>query len=78
MIGGMFRAAVVMFILGFVSIAHAQREFRSATRFDPHWNVTLGLATLLGRFIMIIPILALAGNLAGKKLIPVAYLHRLP
>jgi K+-transporting ATPase ATPase A chain len=44
----------------------------SATPFDPHWNVTLGLATLLGRFIMIIPILALAGNLAKKKLIPVS------
>jgi len=39
---------------------------------DWHWNVTLGLATLFGRFIMIVPILALAGNLAGKKLIPVS------
>ena len=27
---------------------------------------------LLGRFIMIVPILALAGNLAGKKLVPVS------
>ncbi len=44
----------------------------SATPFDPHWNVTLGLATLFGRFIMIVPILALAGNLAGKKLIPIS------
>ncbi|MDB5320591.1 MAG: K+-transporting ATPase, KdpA [Phycisphaerales bacterium] len=44
----------------------------SATPFDPHWNLTLGLATLLGRFIMIIPILALAGSLASKKLIPVS------
>src|SRR5256885_9178733 len=35
MIGGMFRAVVVIFILGLVSIADAQREFRSATRFDP-------------------------------------------
>src|SRR5258706_6804740 len=35
MIGVMFRAAVVIFFLGFVSIAQAQREFRSATRFDP-------------------------------------------
>lgn len=42
----------------------------SATPFDPHWNVTLGLATLLGRFIMIVPIIALAGNLASKKLLP--------
>lgn len=37
---------------------------------DSHWNVTLGLATLLGRFMMIIPIMALAGNLAGKRLVP--------
>jgi potassium-transporting ATPase potassium-binding subunit len=37
---------------------------------DPHWNVILGVATLLGRFIMIVPIMALAGNLAGKKLVP--------
>jgi K+-transporting ATPase ATPase A chain len=37
---------------------------------NPHWNVTLGIAMLIGRFLMIVPILALAGNLAGKKLIP--------
>lgn len=37
---------------------------------NPHWNTMLGLAMLIGRFLMIIPILALAGNLAGKKLIP--------
>ena len=37
---------------------------------DPHYNITLGLATLIGRFLMIVPILALAGNLAGKKLVP--------
>ena len=37
---------------------------------DPHWNITLGIAMLIGRFLMIVPILALAGNLAGKKLIP--------
>jgi K+-transporting ATPase ATPase A chain len=37
---------------------------------DPHYNVTLGMDTLLGRFIMIVPIIALAGNLAKKKLIP--------
>jgi potassium-transporting ATPase potassium-binding subunit len=38
---------------------------------DGHYNVSLGIDTLLGRFIMIIPIIALAGNLAGKKLVPV-------
>ncbi|MBP2681152.1 MAG: K+-transporting ATPase, KdpA, partial [Candidatus Krumholzibacteriota bacterium] len=31
---------------------------------------TLGLAMLIGRFIMIVPVLALAGSLATKKLIP--------
>jgi potassium-transporting ATPase potassium-binding subunit len=37
---------------------------------DMHYNTTLGLAMLCGRFLMIIPILALAGNLATKKLVP--------
>jgi K+-transporting ATPase ATPase A chain len=37
---------------------------------DAHYNITLGLAMLIGRFLMIVPILALAGNLASKKLIP--------
>jgi K+-transporting ATPase ATPase A chain len=35
-----------------------------------HWDTTTALAMLFGRFLMIVPILALAGNLAGKKLIP--------
>jgi len=37
---------------------------------NPHWDAALGIAMLFGRFLMIVPILALAGNLAGKKLIP--------
>jgi len=37
---------------------------------DPYYNITLGLATLFGRFLMIVPVLAIAGNLAGKKLVP--------
>jgi K+-transporting ATPase ATPase A chain len=36
----------------------------------PWYNTTLGLAMLFGRFAMIVPVLALAGNLARKKLIP--------
>ncbi|MBC7785102.1 MAG: potassium-transporting ATPase subunit A, partial [Burkholderiales bacterium] len=36
------------------------------------WNTTLGIAMLMGRFLVIIPVLALAGNLAGKKLLPVS------
>ncbi len=34
------------------------------------YNVTLGWAMLAGRFLMLIPVLALAGNLAQKKSIP--------
>jgi len=34
------------------------------------YNTTLGMAMLIGRFLMIVPILAIAGNLARKKQIP--------
>jgi K+-transporting ATPase ATPase A chain len=34
------------------------------------YNTTIGLSTLFGRFFMIIPMLALSGNLAQKKAIP--------
>jgi K+-transporting ATPase ATPase A chain len=34
------------------------------------FNTTTGLATLLGRFFVVIPVLAIAGNLAGKKTAP--------
>ncbi|RZU42316.1 potassium-transporting ATPase subunit KdpA [Edaphobacter modestus] len=38
---------------------------------NTHWyNYTLGLAMFFGRFMMIIPMLAIAGNLAGKKIVP--------
>ncbi len=36
----------------------------------PWYNVTLALAMLFGRFVMMVPVLALAGSLAKKKLIP--------
>ena len=34
------------------------------------YNTSLGIAMLLGRFMMILPMLAIAGNLAGKKQTP--------
>jgi K+-transporting ATPase ATPase A chain len=34
------------------------------------YNTTLGLAMLIGRFLMIIPMMAIAGNLAAKKAAP--------
>jgi K+-transporting ATPase ATPase A chain len=37
----------------------------------PWYNLTLGLAMLIGRFIFLIPILAAAGSLAAKKKIPI-------
>jgi K+-transporting ATPase ATPase A chain len=36
----------------------------------PWFNVTLGLTMLIGRFLMIVPALAVAGILAGKKSVP--------
>lgn len=34
------------------------------------YNTTLGMAMLVGRFLMIVPMLAIAGNLARKKAVP--------
>lgn len=36
----------------------------------PFWNLTLGVAMLLGRYFMIIPVLALSGSMIGKKTVP--------
>jgi len=33
----------------------------------PYWNLTLGLSMLVGRFLMIIPLLAIAGSMVKKK-----------
>jgi len=44
--------------------------FAGLTANTPWYNTTLGLAMLIGRFLMIIPIMALAGSLALKKIAP--------
>jgi K+-transporting ATPase ATPase A chain len=36
----------------------------------PWLNTTLGISCLLGRFIMIVPILAMAGSLGRKRIVP--------
>ncbi len=36
----------------------------------PWYNTTTALAMLIGRFLMIIPMMAIAGNLATKKIVP--------
>ena len=38
----------------------------------PFYNTTLGLAMIIGRFFMIVPMLAVAGSLAAKKIHPVS------
>jgi potassium-transporting ATPase potassium-binding subunit len=36
----------------------------------PFWNLALGLDMLAGRFLMIVPALAIAGSMVGKKVVP--------
>jgi K+-transporting ATPase ATPase A chain len=36
----------------------------------PWYNISQGLTMLAGRFLMIIPVLAIAGSLVGKKAVP--------
>ena len=45
--------------------------FAGITTNTPWYNLTMGIAMLVGRFLMIIPLLAAAGSLAAKKQIPV-------
>ncbi len=47
--------------------------FAGLTGNTPWFNTTLGLAMLLGRFCYVIPVLALAGSLAGKKKVAASF-----
>jgi K+-transporting ATPase ATPase A chain len=38
----------------------------------PWYNLTIGYAMLIGRFMMLLPLLAIAGSLAAKKQVPVS------
>jgi potassium-transporting ATPase potassium-binding subunit len=44
--------------------------FAGLTVNTPWYDTSIGLTMLIGRFLMIIPMLAIAGNLAGKKYVP--------
>jgi K+-transporting ATPase ATPase A chain len=46
--------------------------FAGLTANTPWCNTTLGIAMFIGRFLMIIPIMAMAGSLARKKLVPLS------
>jgi len=45
--------------------------FAGITTNTPWYNLTMGVTMLVGRFFMIVPLLAAAGSLAAKKQIPV-------
>ena len=44
--------------------------FAGLTANSLFYNTTIGLAMLIGRFAMIVPMLAVAGSLAAKKIVP--------
>ena len=44
--------------------------FAGLTANVPYYNTTLGLAMLVGRFLMIVPILAIAGSMGRKRAVP--------
>jgi len=44
--------------------------FAGLTGNTPYYNTTLGIGMLIGRFLMIIPLLAMAGSLVRKRVIP--------
>ena len=52
------------------SVGNNGSAFAGINANTPWFNVTTGLATLLGRFFVVIPVLAIAGNLAAKKTSP--------
>ena len=39
---------------------------------NTYWNTTMGLAMLIGRFLMIVPLLAIAGSMVRKQRVPVS------
>jgi len=52
------------------SAANNGSAFGGLTGNTPWYNITLGLTMLIGRFLMIIPLMAMAGSLVAKKTVP--------
>jgi K+-transporting ATPase ATPase A chain len=53
------------------SAANNGSAFAGLSANTPFYNMTLGITMLVGRFLIIIPMLAAAGSLASKKRVPV-------
>ncbi len=54
------------------SVGNNGSAFAGINANTPYFNLTTGIAMLSGRFLMMIPLLAAAGSLARKKLVPVS------
>ncbi|MGE3967508.1 MAG: potassium-transporting ATPase subunit KdpA [Dongiaceae bacterium] len=52
------------------AVANNGSAFAGLTANSVFYNLTLGVAMLVGRFAMIVPLLAVAGSLAGKRIVP--------
>ena len=52
--------------------------FAGLTANTPFYNTTIGFAMLIGRFLMIVPMMAVAGSLAAKKIVPPRRAHSRP
>ena len=52
------------------AVANNGSAFAGLSGNTPWYNTSLGIAMLLGRFMMVLPVLAISGNLAGKKQTP--------
>ncbi|NNB92742.1 potassium-transporting ATPase subunit KdpA [Corallococcus exiguus] len=50
-------------------VANNGSAFAGLNANTPFWNIGLGMAMLAGRFLMMVPVLALAGSLVGKKVV---------
>ena len=63
---------------GFSEILYAYDEgtanngsaFAGLSANTPFYNTTIGFAMFIGRFLMIVPMIAIAGSLAAKKIVP--------
>lgn len=52
------------------AVANNGSAFAGLSANVPVWNITLGIAMLIGRFAVIVPMLAIAGSMAAKKYTP--------
>jgi potassium-transporting ATPase potassium-binding subunit len=69
-LGGLVAAGLLVYYAYSSATGNNGSAFGGYTANAPYPNTTIGLAILLGRFLVILPVLAIAGNLASKKTVP--------